>query len=129
MDTVNPITPQEIRARRKAARLTQHAFGARIGVGGTEISRWERGKHKPHPIMAAKIREMFPDDEEEAVEVIGSNLDRIANAVNRVLDVCVVHPEIPESVKAGMMMIKASVTDAAKALYGKADDSSERGQP
>lgn len=36
-----------VRKGRDAAALTQHELGLKIGVPGVQISKWERGSHRP----------------------------------------------------------------------------------
>lgn len=36
-----------VRRGRDAANLTQHELGLKVGVPGVQISKWERGEHRP----------------------------------------------------------------------------------
>ncbi|WP_176013910.1 helix-turn-helix domain-containing protein [Victivallis sp. Marseille-Q1083] len=53
-----PITPDYIRKIRKSLALTQAKFGERLGVSASTVSAWERGKSKPQPAPASKLREL-----------------------------------------------------------------------
>jgi len=45
----------DIKAIRKAMRLSQEAFAELIGVNYTSVSTWERGLNQPTPETMAKI--------------------------------------------------------------------------
>lgn len=40
-------TPDRVRELRRAMRLSQRAFGERVGVRQATVSDWERGETKP----------------------------------------------------------------------------------
>lgn len=44
---------------RRALGLTQRELGERIGVGGSAVGMWERGKRVPGPRAAARLRAFF----------------------------------------------------------------------
>jgi len=44
---------------RRALGLTQGELGAQIGVGGSAVGMWERGKRVPGPRAAARLRAFF----------------------------------------------------------------------
>lgn len=49
-------TAAEIRRLRKAAKLTQAALAARLGVSLQTVSRWERGECDVKPLHMAGLR-------------------------------------------------------------------------
>ena len=51
---VNPLS-----ALRRALRLTQAQFAALLRVHRSTVSRWERGKHKPRPGHAERLRALW----------------------------------------------------------------------
>lgn len=52
-------TPHEaLKAWRTAARLSQREVAARLGVGQTTVSHWERGDRVPRTALAVALEEM-----------------------------------------------------------------------
>lgn len=43
----NDLTPELIRATRKAIKRTQHQFGTLLGVSNVTVARWEAGANSP----------------------------------------------------------------------------------
>ena len=61
------MTAEEIRGKRKAARLTQEQLAQRLGVTVTSVSRWERGQ-EPSALARAVLRQFFQKDQEREAE-------------------------------------------------------------
>lgn len=55
------LTPQLIIDLRKALGLTAEAFGARLGVTGNTVFRWESGERHPKYEMQFKLNELIDE--------------------------------------------------------------------
>jgi len=65
------ITPGFIVSLREALGLTQEQFGRKLGVSKMTISRWECGRMRPSPSMAAAIRDLQRRAQREGVRIDG----------------------------------------------------------
>jgi superfamily II DNA/RNA helicase/transcriptional regulator with XRE-family HTH domain len=52
---------QEIRILRKAMKLTQQKFAAKLGVSFAAVNRWEKGRNSPQPDRLARLRELHSE--------------------------------------------------------------------
>jgi len=52
------MTGEEIKTFRKALRLTQKQFAAKVGVSFTAVNRWEKGHNDPQAVFLNRIREL-----------------------------------------------------------------------
>ena len=52
------MSPQQIRRLRKSLKLTQQAFGKRLGVPQVTVGRWEAGMHEPRGLSLKALREL-----------------------------------------------------------------------
>ena len=50
------MTPEQVKALRKRAGLSQEDFGAELGVSTQTICHWEKGKHRPVSLGLRKLR-------------------------------------------------------------------------
>lgn len=48
-----------LKKSRRSLGLTQRELGRQIGVGGSAVAMWERGKRVPGPKNAAKLRAFY----------------------------------------------------------------------
>jgi transcriptional regulator with XRE-family HTH domain len=52
---------QEIRKLRKAMKLTQQEFAAKLGVSFAAVNRWEKGRNAPQPDRIVRLRAMHSE--------------------------------------------------------------------
>ncbi len=57
------LTPEVLRAKRKALGLTQVKFAAELGVSAKTVSAWEHGKAAPNEIVSERILNLLKDQE------------------------------------------------------------------
>ena len=57
-----PLTPEQILAKRKELGLSQVKFAAALGVSVKKVSAWEHGKAMPDDVALEKIRLLNKDD-------------------------------------------------------------------
>ena len=57
-----PLTPEQILAKRKELGLSQVKFAAALGVSVKKVSAWEHGKAMPDDVALEKIRLLKKDD-------------------------------------------------------------------
>lgn len=50
------LSPEEVRAKRAAAGLSQEAFARQLGVGRVTVARWETGQQIPSSVYDRMIR-------------------------------------------------------------------------
>ena len=55
---ITPRHAHRLAEYRMKHHLTQAEFAAMVGVGGSDISFYEAGKHRPRPDVMDKIREV-----------------------------------------------------------------------
>ncbi|HEX4055350.1 MAG TPA: helix-turn-helix domain-containing protein [Tepidisphaeraceae bacterium] len=65
------ITPGFIISLREAMGLTQQQFGHRLGVSKMTVSRWERARMRPGPLMTAAIRKLQAKARRKGVKIDG----------------------------------------------------------
>jgi transcriptional regulator with XRE-family HTH domain len=53
------LTGEEIKNKRIKLGITQEQLAARVGVTSATVSRWERGKYTPHPLIARHVLEFL----------------------------------------------------------------------
>lgn len=59
------MEPNEIRAWRKARRLTLREMASRLGVALTTVAAWESGRQKPAPYLPMALRALKYDLDHE----------------------------------------------------------------
>lgn len=52
------LSPEEVRAKRAAAGLSQEAFARQLGVGRVTVARWETGQQIPSAVFDRLIRNL-----------------------------------------------------------------------
>lgn len=57
-DPKGPLAPEEIKARRKAAGLTQLELGNELGVSLRTVARWETGEGTPSDLQMRRLHEL-----------------------------------------------------------------------
>lgn len=57
-DEPEPLTPEQILAKRKELGLSQAKFAAALGVSVKKVSAWEHGKVVPDEVAVDKIRDL-----------------------------------------------------------------------
>jgi DNA-binding transcriptional regulator YiaG len=71
LDPVTPMTPREIRAKRRRLGLSQARYGVLLGLDQGMVSRWEAGTRKPSRDSLRRIEaagELDPEEAERRVE-------------------------------------------------------------
>jgi putative transcriptional regulator len=53
------LTGEEIKNKRIKLGLTQEQLAVEVGVTSATVSRWERNKYTPHPLIARHVLEFF----------------------------------------------------------------------
>jgi putative transcriptional regulator len=56
-----PATPAEVKATRKALRVSQAAFAELVGVSAPSVKAWERGARRPDGVASRLIRLLKKD--------------------------------------------------------------------
>lgn len=69
----------QIKAYRRAMKLTQQEFGNLIGAHGTSVSGWERGEN-PRPRYRFKIKELLKEHSRQAERDISLYSDLLTPA-------------------------------------------------
>ena len=62
------MSPQQIRRLRKSLKLTQQAFGNRLGVPQVTVGAGEAGMHEPRGLSLKALRELAEKAKKRKVE-------------------------------------------------------------